>query len=152
MIDDEPLVCWLQWFLNGVPPSTRLWPGTSAKFSKRFRHTLARLGLQRLPLTPGCLRPGGATRLYLDGWSVSSLKYRGRWRQESSLEVYIQEAMCHLLSTDLSQQEHDTIHSFLCSGQQQWAAPPRVSWDHYFSRGAQWRKNMQSGSNIFKPL
>ena len=151
MVEDESLVAWLQWYLRGVNESTKLWPGTPAKFTKRFRHTLARLGLARLPLTPGCLRPGGATRMFLDGSSVSQLKYRGRWRQESSLEVYIQEAMCHLLSTELSQQEYDTIHSLLCSAQSQWAAPPHFPWAHFFSRGAQWRKTVP-GSNISKLL
>ena len=152
MVDDEGLVSWLQWFLEGVNGSVKLWPGSSAKFTKRFRHTLARLGLSRLPITPGCLRPGGATRAFLEGASVSSLKYRGRWRQESSLEVYIQEAMSHLLATDLSQHEYDTIHSLLCSAQPQWLSPPPLPWAHYFSRGAQWRKNLQSAFNIFRPL
>ena len=57
MVDDEGLVGWLHWYLSGVNESVKLWPGFSAQFSKRFRHTLARLGLQRLPITPGCLRP-----------------------------------------------------------------------------------------------
>ena len=152
MVDDESLVLWLEWFLAGADASARLWPGSSAKFAKRFRHTLARLGLLRLPITPGCLRPGGATRSFLEGSSISTLKYRGRWRQESSLEVYIQEAMSHLLATDLSQQEHDSIHSLLSSAQQQWDFPPHLPWSHYFSRGAQWRKIRASGFSTFRRL
>ena len=142
MVEDESLVAWLEWFLAGLDPLTKLWPGTPSKFAKRFAHTLARLGLYRLPLTPGCLRPGGATRRFLDGASVSTLKYRGRWKQEGSLEVHIQEAMCHLLSTELTQAEYDSIHELLNGAIQQWQGPPPQSWSFYFSRGSQWRKKL----------
>ena len=140
MVTDESLVAYLQWFLKGVEPHVHLWPGTSSKFSKQFSKVLARLGLHRLPLTPGCLRPGGATRLFLSGIGINALKYRGRWRQEGSLEVYIQEAMCHLLATELSQQEHLQIHEFLRAIQTQWDLPPSLPWSVFYSRGAQWRK------------
>ena len=101
---------------------------------------------------PRLLKARGATRAFLEGATASSLKYRGRWRQESSLEVYIQEAMAHLLFRDLSQQEYDTIHSLLCLARPQWLSPPPLLWAHYFSRGAQWRKNLRRVSNIFKQL
>ena len=152
MVEDESLVAWLEWYLAGVSESTKLWPGTPAKFSKRFRHTLSRLGLHRFPLTPGCLRPGGATRAFLDGMSISSLKYRGRWRQESSLEVYIQESMCHLLSTEMTQDEYECIHSLLSSAQAQWDCPPPLPWAHYFSRGSQWRKKAARDFSTFRRL
>ena len=141
MVEDEELVSWLELFLAGVDGTVKLWPGGADKFGKRFAHTLARLGLYRLPLTPGCLRPGGATRLFLDGISINALKYRGRWRQEGSLEVYIQEAMCHLLSTELSPAEHANIHALLQSSLAQWASPPSSPWSTFFSRGSQWRNN-----------
>ena len=93
-----------------VKPGMKLGLGTGSTAAyfvdllktKSFDIVLLRLGLGRFPLTPGCLRPGGATRLFLAGKAISSLKYAGRWRAETSLEVYVQEAMCHLASTEMS--------------------------------------------------
>ena len=139
MVDDPGLVSWITWLVAGCDPQTRLWPGTPTKFRKSFDLVLRCLGLSRLRLTPGCLRPVGATRLFLSGLSVSQLKYKGRWRVESSLEVYVQEAMCHLAATELSDGEHASVVALLKASQRQWSDPPSVPWSVYFSRSAQWR-------------
>jgi integrase len=65
MFTDPSLVAWLAWFTADFPGELHLWPDSSGKFSKHLNRVLLRLGLGRLPLTPGCLRPGGATRLFL---------------------------------------------------------------------------------------
>ena len=139
MVEDPGLVSWIEWIVAGCDPQTRLWPGTATKFRKTFDLVLRCLGLARLRLTPGCLRPGGATRLFLSGLSVNQLKYKGRWRVESSLEVYVQEAMCHLAATELSDDEHMSVVALLEASLRQWSAPPSVPWSVYFSRSAQWR-------------
>ena len=139
MVEDNGLVSWIEWLVSGNVPETRLWPGGAEKFSKLFRAALTALGLARLPLTPGCLRPGGATRLFLAGVAISHLKYKGRWRVESSLEVYVQEAMCHLATTELTDDEHTYIALLLQASSRQWLAPPSHPWPVFFSRSAQWR-------------
>lgn len=138
MITDPSLVSWLAWFTADCPGELHLWPGSSGKFSRHFNRVLLRLGLGRLPLTPGCLRPGGATRLFLAGKTISSLKYAGRWRAETSLEVYVQEAMCHLASTEMSDAEFEGVQQLLQVSLKQWSGPPSGAWSSLFSRGAQW--------------
>ena len=139
IIRDVALVRWLSWFIRECPADMRLWPGDSRRYTLHFRRVLSKLGISRLPLTPGCLRPGGATLAYLEGASVSDLKYRGRWRVESSLEVYIQEAMSHLCICELTRDEHVAFSSLLSQGVAQWQGPPEAPWSRFFSRAAQWR-------------
>ena len=66
------------------------------------------MGLTRFGLTPGSLRPAGATLGFMSGCSVRELKYKGRWEVESSLGVYIQEATSHLCVCELAS---DEIHA-----------------------------------------
>ena len=139
MVEDPGLVSWIEWLVAGCDPQTRPWPGTAAKFRKTFDLVLACLWFSRLGLTPGCLRPGDATRLFLAGLSVNQFKYKGRWRVESSLEVYVQEAMCHLAATELSDDEHASVVVLLEASHRQWSDPPSVPWSVYFLRSAQWR-------------
>eukprot|EP00438_Fugacium_kawagutii_P016097 Skav225960 [mRNA] locus=scaffold6030:92380:95743:- [translate_table: standard] len=70
-----------------------LWTATSSRFSKLFKRLTAELGLSSCNFTPGSLRPGGATMLYGQGWSIPQLRFAGRWTAEKSLEHYIQQAM-----------------------------------------------------------
>ena len=139
IVRDVALVRWLAWFIDDCPQDMKLWPADGRAYAEHFRLVLRRLGLARLPLTPGCLRPGGATLAFLEGSSVSQLKYQGRWRVESSLEVYIQEAMAHLCVCELSSHEHGDLAHMLQQGAAQWCGPPASHWSTFFSRAAQWR-------------
>ena len=139
MVRDPALVRWTRWLVDGAEKEIKLWPGSYAKFCKLFARTLCRLGLDRLRLTPGCLRPGAATRAFIDGCSIADLKYRGRWRAESSLEVYIQEAMCHLTASDLTDAEHHGISNLILASTPQWDQPPALPASAFFHRDAQWR-------------
>ena len=139
IVKDVAAVRWLAWFVDQCPDDMKLWPGDPKLYTVHFRKIISRLGLARLPLTPGCLRPGGATLAYMEGATVSDLKYKGRWRVESSLEVYIQEAMAHLCVCELSSQEHGALAHMLSMGVAQWQAPPNFPWTRFFSRAAQWR-------------
>ena len=60
--------------------------------------------------------------------NISSLKYAGRWRAETSLEVYVQEAMCHLASTEMTDAEFQSVRQLLQSSFQQWPGPPSRAW------------------------
>ena len=140
MVSDPGLVSWLSWFVSNCPPEINLWPGSQHKFSQHFNRVLARLGLSRLPLTPGCLRPGGATRRFLGGTSVTQLKYMGRWRAESSLEVYVQESMCHMMQCALTDKEHQCVNALISCAIQAWQHAPSVPWSQYFARSAQWTR------------
>ena len=109
LIKDASLVDWLCWVLEGISPMARLWPSSQSSFSKFFRRCLERLGLTRLRLSPGSLRPGGATAHFLHFSSISILRILGRWRVESSLDHYIQTVVSHLCHADLNDKEFETI-------------------------------------------
>eukprot|EP00973_Karenia_brevis_P038334 5284605-Karenia_brevis.AAC.1 len=51
------------------------------------------MGVEGLQLTPGSLRAGHTTQLFLQGWTPQQLMYVGRWVSHASLTSYIQEAM-----------------------------------------------------------
>ena len=139
LIRDVAIVRWLRWYTEGCDAQTKLWPGSPAKFGKAFKHLLCRLGLERLGFTAGSMRPGGATKAFVEGMSIANLKYLGRWRVEHSLETYIQEAMCQLTSSRLTECEQSSLHALLaaCSGQLD--TPPSQHWSVFCSRAAQWR-------------
>jgi hypothetical protein len=77
--------------------------------------------------------------LFLKGMPIASLKYAGRWRVESSLEAYVQEAMAHLKAISLSDDLHYALHHLILASEPQWHAPPSTPWPSLFSRAMQWR-------------
>ena len=139
MCRDPALVAWLTWYVDECPADMPLWPGKQTRFSKVFRQVRDRLGWERIPVTPGCLRPGGATEQFMSGSIVSVLKHAGRWKQESSLEVYIHEAMSHMCICELSEKEFEALSQLVASGSAQWAGPPSQPTHSFFDRRAQWR-------------
>eukprot|EP00973_Karenia_brevis_P064717 8990024-Karenia_brevis.AAC.1 len=50
-------------------------------------------GLGSLHFTLGCLRPGGTTMYFTEGWSKLALQQQGRWASDISLSVYLQGPM-----------------------------------------------------------
>ena len=58
---------------------------------------------------------------------------------ESSLEVYIQEAMSHLCVCELDDREFEALSSLITAGSAQWIQPPSHPATHFFDRRAQWR-------------
>lgn len=79
-----------------------LWKSTSNQFSQMFRKVCKDLKISDCHLTPGSLRPGGATMYYSRGIPISTLRFMGRWSVERSLEHYIQLAMSTLIMNKLS--------------------------------------------------
>ena len=61
----------LAWLVAALPNEMKIWPGSVAKFSQFFVAVLHRLGLSRLPLTPGGLRAGGTTVAYKAGSPIA---------------------------------------------------------------------------------
>ena len=86
----------------GLPPSTPLWPQGPGTFRARFAAACGRLGLrpsgpgQPLPygLSPGSLRPGGATALLAQCGSSEEVRRRGRWVDARTMDIYLQELDC----------------------------------------------------------
>lgn len=102
MVRDAELVIWLAWYGDGMEGHLPLWSSSHAKFVRRWKVVMCELSIQRFKLTFGSLRSGGAARAFLTGISIAQLQFMGRWKGQSSLEVYVQEAMAHLCHCSLS--------------------------------------------------
>ena len=129
---------WLRWFIQGLPRSTRLWPSSYANFNNTFKAILARMGLQDLHLTAGSLRPGGTTYLFISGHPVGEIKYQGRWRSETSLAIYVQEAMSYLVWLHIPPEAVGLIRRLGRLTHRLLRGPPTVPWISLFSRQRQW--------------
>ena len=96
VIEDPYVAAWLDWMAAGLTADelrTKIYPKGYSHFYNLFQKFLKQLGLQDAHLSPGSLRAGGATHHYLLYQDVPRLRRRGRWRQESTLEHYVQEAV-----------------------------------------------------------
>jgi hypothetical protein len=134
-ISDDLSLRWLEWLLRELPRGVRLFPGSPQKFRDLLEQSLTILGLQGLGFTLGSLRSGGATAFFLATKNVPALRITGRWSNERSLEVYVQEAMCALICTqvDGAAEMLDALRSFLPLA----SFPPPSPWWALFSRRAQ---------------
>ena len=91
----------MRWLLEGLPPGVKVWPSTLQSFRAMFRTVLEKARLT-LPLTPGSLRAGGATWLVTSGTEIARIRFLGRWKSDTGLAAYIQEAVYHQRSYDVS--------------------------------------------------
>ena len=66
-----------------------LFPFTLAQFEKQFKSSVANLKLQKLKLTPHCLRHGGASHDYLMSHrTLQDIQQRGCWSSFESVRRY----------------------------------------------------------------
>ena len=126
VISDLATVNWARWLLQSLPSSTALWNFPTARLRTMMIWALQRLELSHLSLTPAGLRAGGATHLFIHGWSVDQLRFRGRWVSVRSLEAYIQEAMSLLVMSQLAPSEAVLVRQLVTAGAPLWEHPPAV--------------------------
>ena len=79
-------------FVGNMSPSVRLWPASPSAFAARLQAVVKAATSRPVPFTPGSLRTGGATWLFLE-WreDLPRLCWRGRWKDIQTLWHYIQE-------------------------------------------------------------
>lgn len=83
--------------VRATPPRASL-VGVSADWLRRlFKHACADVGLSAA-YVPHSLRHGGATYLYMRGWTIESILVRGRWASVKSARTYIQGGRAALMS------------------------------------------------------
>jgi len=94
-IDDAFVVDLLRAACDGKGAGERLFPYSSAQLRLRWDRICGRLGVAHTEaaegFTPGGLRGGGATWLFMASENIALVSWRGRW-DSSVLERYIQEA------------------------------------------------------------
>ena len=149
---DGCTVRWLRWLLEGLPPGVKVWPSTLQSFRTMFRAVLEKARLT-LPLTPGSLRAGGATHLVTSGMEIARIRFLGRWKSDTGLAAYIQEAVARLVWHQLSCGDQDRIRAGLAAWSASLFRAPNLPWTSFFSRRRQWRSmTARSTSRRRKPL
>jgi len=91
-IDEPGIASFLDKTFGSLQKSDRLWLGSASTFRARF-NLLQKTCVGTIALVlPSSLRTGGATFLF-EKWNedLMRLKWRGRWRSDKMLEIYIQE-------------------------------------------------------------
>lgn len=140
---DSSLYVWLMWLCVGLPPKTKLWPSTSARFRMMLTQVCQRCQLESLRLTPASLRPGGTTEYFIGGTDIQRLKFMGRWASDQTLSSYVQECMARLVWADLSSTLREQVSQYNRDCAVFWAQPPPLPWTSFFSRRRQWRSLVQ---------
>jgi len=95
--------------------ATKLWQGTQKEFRDCLTCLCRFFGLPYMNvggITPGSLRPGGATWLYLSTDSTEAVRWAGRWASARMLEIYIQEVTAQTLLTKLPTPAKERILGF----------------------------------------
>ena len=138
LISDNDTVQWLTWLKHSLPPAVKLWPSTPEAFRSVFKAVLGRSKLS-LPLTPGCLRAGGATYLVTSGLDLGRIKFLGRWSSERTLSCYVQEAVAQLAWLQLDSDSQRKAQLIVEQSSAAWSSAPALPWCSLFSRGKQWR-------------
>ena len=134
VIHDKFCIGWLRWLCRDLPPSMKIWPFSQDVFRTWFRKVLSRGGLQQFRFTPGSLRAGGTTHLVIQGMDLTRVQFLGRWRANSSMSVYVQEAMASLTWVHLSAELKHTISMTVLESRQLVSSPPLIPWWCLFQR------------------
>ena len=125
----SPSLLWLEWICCELPRSHKLFPLSPPSLRTLFHIACADIGLDTGTFTPSSLREGGTTDRFLAGEPVASIKFRGRWLAESSLEHAA--ALLSLQHIPLATQQWiQQTTALLLRG----PLPPQAPWWHFFDR------------------
>ena len=76
-----------------------IWRRQPDVLARLWSEAMSTLEVDSAGYTLSGLRPGGATFDYLRYCDIARLRWRGAWRQERTLENYLQESMVWLAQT-----------------------------------------------------
>ena len=108
----------LEAMLERLGPQWSLWRGTAKHFDHCHKALVAFFGISTedgTGLTPASHRGGGATWLFEATESLDIVKWRGRWRADRTLDIYIQEVGALSVLPQLSDAQRQRIQSFACA-------------------------------------
>ena len=124
IIDWNPAVRWLEWFVECKSKPQGFWPSNARIFSQCFAWMLQRLDVP-VRYTAASLRAGATTYYHIQGVPIPSLKYRGRWASEKSMPSYVKESMAALVWNQIDPIVVSRMHAILDSSAAILAGPPR---------------------------
>ena len=101
-----------------------------------MRVALEALELSSSGFTPGGLRAGGTTDLFIAGIEVATIRRMERWKVMETLDHYVQEATASLALIRLQPSVVRNL-SRLKVGAKRFATPPDDHWNLFFHRDKQ---------------
>ena len=147
-ISDTRAIAWLGWLTRDMEPGSKIFPGGTLAFRKFMGFALEALGLASSGFTPGGLRAGGTTYLFISGVEVARIRIMGRWKIMETLDHYVQEASAALALIRLPPAVVRNL-TRLKSGAKQFGTPPEFGWESYFQRtrqSSQWTSRFSGRS------
>ena len=109
-IHDVGFLVFLEYIFGDLDSSCRLFPGSAHSFRRRWGKLLSALQVDTsMRLTPGGLRGGGAIAAFQHGLQVSTLMWRMRLKNVSTLESYLQEVVANTIMSDLSRDSRSLV-------------------------------------------
>jgi len=97
VLDDAALLQRLQWHLRSWPGDQLLYAGGSRSFRRTFDNIVEHLHLpHNLLYKPYSIRRGAATEFFRATGSLSRTAVRGRWQNEKTCRIYVNESMSML--------------------------------------------------------
>eukprot|EP00438_Fugacium_kawagutii_P006451 Skav204515 [mRNA] locus=scaffold3201:99100:106360:+ [translate_table: standard] len=107
---DRTFLVFLEALFGNLDGSQRLFPASAHTFRRRWDRLLGALQIDSsIRLTPGGLRGGGAIAAFQHGLDVSTLMWRMRLRNQTTLESYLQEVVANTIMSDLSSESRATV-------------------------------------------
>jgi hypothetical protein len=113
LVDDPSLLAWMSWDFEGMQPDDKLWPSSRQQMVKMLQEALRTLHMEGMNLTLGGLRAGGATYHFQVHRNLGTLQFLGRWRNATSMQHYLQEAVSALICINASEPCRSSVEACL---------------------------------------
>ena len=151
--EDAGELAWLIWWCQAMGRGG-IFPGNLVKLRSLFKVVLKVLGVEDLGFTLASLRTGGATRHFRRHQNIGRLQYLGRWKNASTLQHYLQEAMAMHVEARLSDPSREMIAYLLKEQAHVLSCPPPLPAQTLLGRGGlrAWRRlKLKKGSRQTPP-
>lgn len=128
------LLRWLTRFSDDAPSQAHMFPGGTSQFRRLMDQALTAFELSQVGFRPSRLRPGGTTELYFDNYTISRIRFMGRWRCFDTLDHHVQDAWSVLVLFRIEPSIIESLNKLVKVGLAKFANPPVDSWCCFFDR------------------
>ena len=111
-VRDKVLAGLLHFLLDKLKFDTKVWPYSLSHFRNTLRAFTAFFELTDLGFVPYSFRRGGATDLYVRTNSLDPVMIRGRWRDQTTARIYLDDARASLIQMRLSSTSQRLLRQF----------------------------------------
>eukprot|EP00438_Fugacium_kawagutii_P012793 Skav211673 [mRNA] locus=scaffold216:126980:131499:+ [translate_table: standard] len=111
-LHDKRLAGLIHFILQQLPEGKHLWTYSLTHFRNVFRSFCIFFEIQALNLVPYSLRRGGATAHYLRTNNLEAVMILGRWRDQATARIYLDDARATLVRLRLSLRSQRLLRHF----------------------------------------